>query len=68
MAVMICIALVIGAELANTAIEKIMNFLHPSYHEKIKSIKDIAAGMVLFTAICTAIVGCIIFVPKILDF
>ncbi len=66
-AIMVCIALVITAELANTAIEKTMNFLHPSYHESVKTIKDIAAGMVLFAALCAGIVGLIIFIPKLME-
>jgi diacylglycerol kinase len=64
--VILVIAMVLTAEMLNTAIEKICNFIHPQYHLKIKMIKDISAGAVLVVAIASAIIGCIIFLPKIL--
>lgn len=36
------IGLVLVAEALNTAVEKIADFIHPEYHEKIGFIKDIA--------------------------
>ena len=65
MAVLICIGMVISAEIINTSIEGICNFISPGKSEKIKKIKDLAAGAVLFVAIIALIVGCIIFGPKI---
>ncbi len=59
------IALVISVEGLNTAIEKIADFIHPEYHKKIGFIKDVAAGAVFITAICSIIIGLIIYVPKI---
>lgn len=63
--ILICIALVLCLELINTAIEKTIDLLHPQQHEKAGEIKDIAAGSVLVAAIISAIVGVLIFVPKI---
>ncbi len=40
------------AELINTAIEKITDFISPDYNERIGEIKDISAGAVLFSVIC----------------
>lgn len=60
------IAAVWAAEMFNTCIEEIMNFIHPAQHPKIKRIKDISAGAVLLTAMASAIAGAIIFLPKIL--
>lgn len=65
MAVLICIGMVISAEAMNTSIEEICDFISPEKSEKIKKIKDMAAGAVLFVAIIAFIVGCIIFGPKI---
>ncbi len=59
------IALVMGIEGVNTAIEEVANFIHPEYHEKIGYIKDVAAGAVFIAAICAVIVGCIIYIPKL---
>src|SRR5574343_1125521 len=46
--------LVLAIEGLNTAVEKIADFIHPDYHEKIGFIKDIAAGAVMF-AVMSAI-------------
>lgn len=62
----ICFALVIGGELFNTAIETIVDIVMPYKNEKAKLAKDISASGVLIFAIGTAIIGLIIFVPKIL--
>ena len=65
---MICLllfALVISLELINTAIETTVDIAMPEINEKAKFAKDIAAGAVLFSAIISVIVGCIIFLPKI---
>lgn len=61
----ICFALVIGGELFNTAIETIVDIVMPYKNEKAKFAKDISASGVLIFAIGTAIIGLIIFVPKI---
>jgi diacylglycerol kinase (ATP) len=56
--------LVLGIEGLNTAVEKVADFIHPEYHERIGFIKDIAAGAVFFAAITAIAVGCIIYIPK----
>ncbi len=61
-----CIAAVLSLEMMNSAIEKLCNYVQPDFHPAIKTIKDIAAGAVLWMAIASAIIGCIIFIPKIL--
>ena len=66
----ICITLcgmVIFAELINTAIETTVDIAMPEINEKAKLAKDISAAAVLVLAISSAIVGCIIFVPKIIE-
>lgn len=61
----ILFGIVISAELFNTAIERIVDVIMPEINEKAKIIKDISAGAVLIPAICSVIVGLIIFVPKV---
>ncbi|WNM18468.1 diacylglycerol kinase [Flavobacterium capsici] len=60
--------LVLAIEGMNTAVEKICDFIHPEYHEKIGFIKDIAGGAVLFAAIASIAVGLLIYVPKLCNF
>ena len=55
--VIICIALVIAAELANTAIETLLDHLHPEIHPSVGKVKDIMAGMVLSLSILAMIIG-----------
>ena len=63
----ICFAGVIGGELFNTAIEATVDMAMPQRNEKAKLAKDVAASAVLVLAIGSAIIGLIIFVPKILN-
>ena len=50
----------------NTSIETIVDMVMPNKNEKAKKAKDVAAGGVLIFAIFSAIVGLIIFLPKII--
>lgn len=61
----LCFAIVISGELFNTAIETVVDMIMPYKNDKAKIAKDISAGAVLALAIGAAIVGVIIFVPKI---
>lgn len=62
----LAIGLVLAIEGLNTAVEKIADFIHPNFHEKIGFIKDIAAGSVFFAAMTAIAIGAIIYVPKFL--
>ncbi len=56
---------VFAAEIFNTSIEALSDKVSPQYDEHIKRAKDFAAGGVFIVALVAAIVGLIIFVPKI---
>jgi diacylglycerol kinase (ATP) len=58
------IGLIMSIEGLNTAVEKIADFIHPNYHERIGFIKDIAAGAVFFAALTAIAIGLIIYIPK----
>jgi len=60
------IALVLGIEGMNTAVEKISDFVQPEFDAKIGFIKDISAGAVMLVSIASAIIGLIIYLPKII--
>lgn len=62
---LLCFGFVIGAEMFNTSIENVVDLVSPKKHELAGKAKDIAAGAVLVTAIIAAVVGLIIFVPKL---
>ena len=62
-AVIVAFGLVIGAEMLNTAIEKLCDMVEPEHHPRIAIIKDISAGAVLFTALMAVAIALIIFIP-----
>ena len=64
--VIFCIGFVFALELINSAIENMADFVSKEYHDLIKKTKDLAAGAVLIGSIAVAIIGLIIFVPKII--
>lgn len=62
-----CFVLVIGAEMFNTSIEKVVDLASPEKNEIAKIAKDTSAGAVLIFAIGSAIIGLLIFVPKAIN-
>ena len=65
---LVLIGLVLMAEFINTAIEYVVDLASPSIQPLAKAAKDTAAAGVLMMAIISAIIGLIIFIPKIIDF
>lgn len=64
----ICIilfGLVISAELFNTAIEIAVDIAMPEKDSRAKKAKDVSASAVLVLAIAAAIIGLMIFIPKL---
>ena len=65
--VIFCIAFVFAMEAMNTAIEYLSDFICKEKHPKIKRVKDISAGAVLISALCSIVIAIIIFIPKLID-
>ena len=65
-AIVIAIGLVWVAEGFNTALELLSDTVLPERNEKIGQVKDVAAGAVLVAAIASALVGAIVFLPRLL--
>lgn len=59
--VVICIGLVIMAEMFNSCIEELCDLYSRRYNDQIKFIKDVAAGAVFVISITSFIVAMIIF-------
>lgn len=68
MIIVVVSGLVFAAEAINTSIEILADVVSPERHPQIKLVKDIAAGAVFLLAIAAAIVGLIVFLPKIIAF
>lgn len=59
------VALVLALELANTALEKVMDLLKPRIHPYVRVIKDMMAGAVLLTSLAAVAIGIAIFLPYV---
>jgi diacylglycerol kinase (ATP) len=57
----LCIAIVIAAELFNTALEVLIDYAWPERHPMIGRAKDVAAAAVLVVATGAAVVGVLLF-------
>ena len=63
--IVFAIGFVFSAELFNSAIEEMVNLVSPDFNKKAGKIKDLAAAAVLISSVTAAIIGLIIFIPKI---
>lgn len=61
----IAVLLVILSEMINTSLEEMVNLITNEHKKEAKIAKDVAAGMVLVTAIGSVIIGIFIFSPHI---
>jgi len=55
-----------AAEALNSALEYLADHVTMEHHERIGRVKDMAAGGVLLAAIAAAIIGGVVFIPKLL--
>lgn len=66
--VILTIGFVLTFELTNTAIEEIVDSFTDQVHPAAKKAKDVAAAAVLIASLTAAIIGFLVFLPKILSF
>lgn len=67
LALIFAIGLVVQAEIWNTVMEKISDFIQPQLDPRIKVIKDLAASGVLWCVIIAVFIGVFIFGPYVLE-
>lgn len=65
-AVAFAVGLVFSGEAFNSAIEDLADIVCPERDERIKKVKDLAAAAVLVNALTAAVIGLLVFVPKII--
>jgi diacylglycerol kinase (ATP) len=65
LALVFAVGFVWVAEMFNTCIERVMDFVSEKPHPEIKFIKDVAAGAVLTAALTALAVGAVVFIPKL---
>lgn len=64
----IVIFFVLLLELINSSLEALVDLVSPEYSDKAKIAKDTAAGAVLIASILSAVIGIVLFLPKITAF
>ena len=65
-AIIIVIGMVISAEIVNSSLERTADFIKAERDDRKRDIKDLGAAAVLVCAITAAIIGIIIFLPKLI--
>jgi diacylglycerol kinase len=65
-AILLLIGGVLSLETINTSIEKLCDLISLDRDPKIKTIKDLSAGAVLIFSVIALVIGCLIFIPKII--
>ena len=65
--VLLCCAVVIMAELFNTAVETVVDLVSPEFHPLAGRAKDIAAAAVWFLSFVVAIVGVLVYANAIIS-
>lgn len=65
LALVLAITLVVGAEALNTAVELTIDIASPEVRPLARDAKDVAAAAVLLCSIASAIVGAMIFAPRL---
>lgn len=65
-AIVFAIGIVLSAEAVNSALERTADFVKAERDDRKRDIKDLGAAAVFICAITAAIIGCLIFIPKII--
>lgn len=64
--IVLAIALVWITETVNTAFEYLCDVVEPEFHHAVEKAKDIAAGAVLIAVVAAVIIGCLVFVSRLI--
>jgi undecaprenol kinase len=64
--VLLLIGGVLSLETINSSIEKLCDLITMERDPKIKTIKDLSAGAVLIFSMISLVIGCLIFIPKVI--
>lgn len=64
--IILCIMVVLGLEGMNSAIEACVDVATNEIHPLARRAKDVAAGSVLISALLSFVVGCVVFIPKLM--
>lgn len=60
------ISFVLGLELLNSQIERVLDFLEPNHDPRVKRIKDLASAAVLVAVFGSVVIGLLILLPYLI--
>lgn len=60
----VVVAVVLSLELLNSALEGVIDLLHPALHPEIKVIKDMVAAAVLAMSVAALVVACALLISR----
>ena len=63
----LAISLVAVSEMINTSIEAVTDLVTKEWHQEAKTAKDVAGGMVLIASLAAAVIGLMVFLPKLIN-
>lgn len=63
---LVLIALILSLEILNTALERLIDAIHPHWDRKIGAVKDLLSGAVLTASILALAVGGLLFIPGLI--
>lgn len=66
--VAVTVALVLALEMLNSAVEAVIDLLHPGIHPEVKAAKDMLAGAVLAISVASLVVAAAMLVDTVPDF
>ena len=64
--IIFAIGAVITTEVINTAIEKLLDHIHPEEHDAVRFIKDAMAGAVLVSSLAALSIGIVLVLPELI--
>ena len=65
--IILMITAVLILEIVNSALEQLVDIMKPRLHGHVRLVKDMLAGAVFVTALCSIIIGLMIFYPHIVE-
>jgi len=65
--IVLLIVFILVLELVNSAIEKFTDIVKPRMHDQVGLVKDIMAGTVFLSSAGAIILGCMIFIPHVIE-
>ncbi|MBC7505195.1 MAG: diacylglycerol kinase [Sandarakinorhabdus sp.] len=63
--VTVVVALVVALELVNSAVETVIDRLHPERHEEMRAAKDMLAGAVLLISVAALVVALMLMIDSV---